>query len=67
MKPTKGCEQENKVLNVKVKLTETDIFKELLKECNSILEDERIDKDIRKEYKDRFENIFNETFNKQVD
>ena len=30
MKPTKGCEQENKVLNVNVKLTETDIFKELL-------------------------------------
>lgn len=55
---------ENKGLSVNVKLTETDIFKELLKECNSILEDERIDTSIRKEYKDRFENIFNETFNK---
>lgn len=51
-------------LTLTVKLTETDIFKELLKECNSILEDERIDKHIREEYNDRFEKIFNETFNK---
>ena len=65
MKPTKGCEQENKVLKVNVKLTETDIFKELLKECNSILEDERIDKHIREEYYERFEKIFNEIFKKK--
>lgn len=50
---------ENKGLCVNVKLTETDIFKELLKEYNSILEDERIDKHIREEYCARLEKLFN--------
>lgn len=54
---------ENKGLSVNVKLTETDIFKELLKEYKSILEDERIDKSIRKEYCARFEKLLDKTFN----
>lgn len=54
---------ENKGLSVNVKLTETDIFKELLKEYKSILEDERIDRSIRKEYCARFEKLLDKTFN----
>ena len=64
MELTKGHESENKGLSVNVKLTETDIFKELLKECSSILEDERIDKHIRKEYCARLEKLLDKTFNK---
>lgn len=51
-------------LTLTVKVTETEYVKPFLKEYNSILEDERIDKNIREEYNDRFEKIFNETFNK---
>lgn len=47
-----------------LKLADTDIFKALLKECSSILEDERIDKHIRKEYCARLEKLLDKTFNK---
>lgn len=60
----KGYESENKGSSIKVRLTETDMFQTFFKEYNSILEDERIDKNIREEYNGRFEKIFNETFNK---
>ena len=46
-------------LKLTVKLTETDIFQEVLKVSGDILEDERIDKAIRKEYCARFEKLFN--------
>jgi|GEM_PF-3497577 len=52
-------------LKLTVKLTETDIFQEVLKVSGAILEDERIDKSIRKEYCARFEKLFDETINKQ--
>lgn len=55
---------ENKGLTVSLKLADTDIFKALLKECSSILEDERIDKAIRKEYCARFEIIMKENINR---
>lgn len=51
-------------LTLTVKLTETEYVKPFLEEYSSMLEDERIDKNIREEYNDRFEKIFNETFNK---
>lgn len=50
---------------MKVKLTETEIIEPFIKEYKTILNDERIDKSIREEYYARFENLFNETFNKQ--
>lgn len=55
---------ENKGLTVSLKLADTDIFKALLKECSSILEDERIDKHIREEYCTRLEKLLDKTFNK---
>lgn len=60
----KGYKSENKGLSIKVKLTETDTFRGFFKEYNSILEDERIDKNIREEYSTRFEKMYDETFNK---
>ena len=51
-------------LTLTVKLTETEYVKPFLEEYGSILEDERIDKNIREEYNDRFKKIFNETYNK---
>lgn len=52
-------------LTLTVKLTETEYVTPFLKEYNSILEDERIDKHVRKEYYDRFEKLYDKIFNKQ--
>lgn len=64
MELTKGRELENKGLSVNVKLTETEIFKDFLKEYSSILEDERIEKSIREEYYSRLEIIMKENINR---
>lgn len=65
MKLIKEHESENKNLTVNFKLTDTDIFKELLKECRFILEDERIDKSIKEEYGARLEKLCDKIFSKQ--
>lgn len=51
-------------LSITVKLTETEFVECFLKEYNSILEDERIDKHIREEYQDGFEKLCDKHFNK---
>lgn len=50
-------------LKLTVKLTETDIFQGGLKVCSAILEDESIDRSIRKWYCARFEKLLDKTFN----